>query len=344
MSTRTFATMLRCVCAAAVAVVIAWAGCAATASSPHSGVPSGDHAVLARAAAPGGPDLPGRAGRAPPGMRPASVNPRGALGRILTRAQAVSAAQTCVRFATAAGWANNAQANNAQHGSLVVASAICMAESGGQPTVYYCSTSGQDGYYPPVNCPGAYDRGLWQIDNQAWTSISDPCAFRSRCNADGAYVISRDGQSFTPWATYTSGVYSYYLADVQAAIGRLHVGTIPAGIPGVCLSRVKYAQGADAVTAACGSGTRRQQWGISGQAVQDGKYCLAVASAARNARVMLSSCDGSSAQQWAVQGNGGLRNAESGRCLRDPGASTTVGTRVNVGSCTVAVSRLWWLP
>ena len=339
MTTRTFRTMLRCVCAAAVAVVVAWAGFAATASSRHSGVPPGHHAALAQAAGGHGHGPSGRTGQAPPGMRPASVNPRGALGRILTRAQASAAAQTCVHFATAAGWANNAQ-----HGSLVTASAICVAESGGRPAVYYCNTSGQDGYYPPVNCSGAYDRGLWQIANQAWTTIPDTCAFSSRCNADGAYAISRDGQSFTPWATYTSGVYGNYLADVQAAVGSLNVGTIPGGVPGVCLSRVKYAQGADAVTAACGSGTRRQQWGISGQAIRDGTYCLAVASAAGNASVVLSTCDGGSAKRWAAQGNGELRNAESGRCLRDPGASTTVGTRVNVGSCAVATSRLWWLP
>ncbi len=339
MTTRTFRTMLRCVCAAAVAVVIAWAGFAATASSQHTGVPPGHRAALARLGGQHGHEPPGRTGQAPPVMRLASVNPRGAFGRILTRAQASAAAQTCVRYATAAGWANNAQ-----NGSLVVASAICVAESGGQATVYYCNTSGQDGYYPPVSCSGAYDRGLWQIDNQAWTTIPDSCAFSSRCNADGAYGISRDGQSFTPWATYTSGIYTNYLAETQAAVGSLHVGTIPSGVSGVCLSRVRYAQGADAVTAACGSGTRRQQWGISGQTIRDGAYCLAVASAAKNASVVLSTCDGSSAQQWAAQGNGELRNAGSARCLRDPGASTTVGTPVDVGSCSTAASRLWWVP
>ncbi len=339
MTTRIFRTMLCCGCAAAVAVVIAWAGFAATASSQHPGVPPGRHAALAQVGGQHGPQLAGRTGQAPPRMRPASVNPRGAFGRILTRAQAAAAAQTCVRYATAAGWANNAR-----NGSLVVASAICMAESAGRATVYYCSTSGQDGYYPPVSCTGTYDRGLWQISNQAWANIPDTCAFSSRCNADGGYVISRDGQSFTPWATYTSGVYSHYLAGAQAAVSSLHVGTVPSGVPGVCLSRVKYAQGADAVTTACGSGTRRQQWGISGQTIRDGRYCLAVASAAGNASVVLSACDGSSAQQWAAQGNGELRNAGSARCLRDPGASTTVGTAVDVGSCSTAPSRLWWVP
>jgi hypothetical protein len=337
MSSRAFRATTRGLGAAVVAVIIAWAGFAATASSQHSGVPPGAHAATAHAArlAHGA----GPVSHRPPGMRPASLSPKGAFGRILTRAQASAAAQACVRYATAAGWSNNAQT-----GTLVLASAICVAESGGQPTVYYCNSSGQDGWYPPVNCSGAYDRGLWQIDNQAWANVSDSCAFSSRCNADHAYGISQDGQNFTPWATYTSGVYANYLADVQAAVGALRVGTVPSGVPGVCLSRVKYAQGAAAVTAACGSGTRRQLWGIAGQAIQDGRYCLAVASAASNAGVVLSACDGSAAQQWAPQGNGELRNAESGRCLRDPGASTTVGTPVNVGWCTVTASRLWWLP
>ncbi len=338
MSSRAFRAAARGLGVASVAVIIAWAGFAATASSQHPAVPPGHHAATARAAVrPAHGSRP--AGQRPPGMRPASVNPKGALGRILTRAQASAAALTCVRFATAAGWSNNAQA-----GSLVLASAICVAESGGRPAVYYCNPSGQDGYYPPVNCSGAYDRGLWQIDNQAWPNVSDGCAFRSRCNADHAYGISRDGQSFTPWATYTSGIYANYLADVQAAVGVLRVGTVPSGVPGVCLSRVKYAAGAAAVTAACGSGTRRQLWGIAGPTIQDGQYCLAVASAAKSARVVLSGCDGSSAQQWSALGNGELRNAESGRCLRDPGASTAVGTPVNVGPCTVTAARIWWLP
>ena len=42
-----------------------------------------------------------------------------------------------------------------------------------------------------------YDRGLWQIDNQAWTSISNTCAFTGKCNADGAYAISQRGASFS---------------------------------------------------------------------------------------------------------------------------------------------------
>jgi len=237
-------------------------------------------------------------------MRPASVAPRGAFDRILSARQAASAAQACAGYATYAGFTNNAT-----NGELITASAICVAESGGQPTVYYCNPTGQDGFYPPVSCSGMYDRGLWQIDNQAWTSISDTCAFMAKCNADGAYAISQRGASFTPWATYTSGTYSHYLAAAQSAVRALRGGTLPSGVAGVCLSRVKYTQNALAVTSTCGSGTGRQQWRVAGRAIRDGAYCLAVASAGSTAAVHLRRCNGSSYQQWTALGNGLLRNA-----------------------------------
>ena len=274
-----------------------------------------------------------------PVMRPASVAPRGALDRILSAQQAASAAQACVRFATYAGWTNNASRDD-----LVTASAICVAESGGRATVYYCDPTAQDGYYPPVNCSGVYDRGLWQIDNQAWTSITDICAFMARCNADGAYAISRRGATFSPWATYTSGIYTNYLTAAQAAVSALRGGTVPSGVPGVCLSRAAYTQNAAAITSTCGSGAGRQQWRMAGSAIRDGEYCLAVASPARTAAVRLRRCHASSYQQWTALGDGRLRNALSGRCLRDPGSTLTPGTQVNVGSCIAAASRVWWLP
>jgi hypothetical protein len=222
--------------------------------------------------------------------------------------------------------------------------AICVAESGGQATVYYCNPTGKDGYYPPVNCAGLYDRGLWQLDSQAWMSIPDACAFSPRCNADSAYVISQSGLSFAPWATYTSRVYTNYLGDAQAAIGAMHAGTVPSGILGVCLSRLKYATGAPAITARCASGKKKQQWRIAGTSIRDGKLCLAAASAAKAAPVLLQPCAKSPAQQWLAPGNGQLRNALAGRCLRDPGGSVTAGTPVNVGSCRTVKSRIWWLP
>lgn len=282
----------------------------------------------------------GHTSHLPPGRRPASVSPRGAFGRILGAARAATAAQTCARYATSAGWANTAGSAS----TLVVASAICVAESGGQPTVYYCNQTKTDGYYPPVNCAGMYDRGLWQLDSQAWTSISNECAFTAKCNADGAYGISQGGLSFSPWATYTSGVYGNYLGAAQAAVTALRHGTVPSAVPGVCLSRVKYAVNAAAVIARCGSGARRMEWRVAGPAIRDGRFCLAVASGSATAGVRLRRCNGSKYQQWAALGNGLLQNALAGRCLRDPGGTNVLGTALTVGSCRLVSSRVWWLP
>ena len=336
----------RYVLAAAAAVVLP-ASLVAAASIPHPANHSASHRTAHAAVSPtreaaGGPAR-GPSGAVPqPGpvvMRPASVAPRGAFGRILNARQAVTAAQACAGYATYAGWTNNSS-----HSDLVTASAICMAESGGQPTVYYCNPTRKDGYYPPVTCSGVYDRGLWQIDNQAWASITNTCAFTAKCNADGAYAISQNGTSFSPWATYTSGTYSSYLSVAQTAITALRGGTVPSGVAGVCLSRAAYAQDAAVITSTCGSGTGRQQWHIGRHAVRDGKYCLAVASPSATAAAHLRRCNGSPYQQWTALGNGLLRNTLAGRCLRDPNSTVTPGTQVNVGSCVAAASRVWWLP
>jgi hypothetical protein len=336
----------RYVLAAAAAVVLP-ASIVAAASIPHPTDHSASHGAAHAKVSPtrrtSGSPTPGASDTVPqPGpvaMRPASVAPRGAFGRILSARQAVTAAQACAGYATYAGWANNAS-----HSDLVTASAICMAESGGQPTVYYCNPTRKDGYYPPVTCSGVYDRGLWQIDDQAWASITNTCAFTAKCNADGAYVISQKGTSFSPWATYTSGTYSNYLSVAQSAITALRGGTVPSGVVGVCLSRAAYAQDAPVITSACGSGAGRQQWHIGRHAVRDGMYCLAVASPSTTAATHLRRCNGSAYQQWTALGNGLLRNTLAGRCLRDPDSTVTPGTQVNVGSCVAAASRVWWLP
>ena len=323
--------------AAAAAVVLAASIVAAASVSRHVYHSASRYAVQVTAGpagrATGGVPQPG------PVMRPASVAPRGAFDRILSAQQAASAAQTCAGYATYAGWTNNASSDD-----LVTASAICIAESGGRSTVYYCDPTGLDAYYPPVTCPGVYDRGLWQLDNQAWAAIPDACAFTAKCNADGAYAISERGASFSPWATYTSGAYTHYLTVSKSAVRALRGGTVPSGVVGICLSRAAYAQNAAAITSTCGSGAGRQQWRMAGPAIRDGRYCLAVASRAKTAAVRLRRCNASDYQQWTALGNGLLRNALGGRCLRDPDSTVLPGIQVSVGSCIAAASRVWWLP
>ena len=267
-------------------------------------------------------------------MRPVSVAPRG-LGRILNARQAVTAAQACAGYATAAGWTNN--------GSLVTASAVCVAESGGRSAVYYCNPTGQDGYYPPVTCPGIYDRGLWQLDSAGLSGTSDACAFNAQCNANVAYTISGRGTNFAPWAVYTSGDYTDYVSAAQEAVAALRSGTVASAVAGVPGARgIRHERAA--IIGRCGTGARQQQWSIGRHAVRGGHLCVAVASPSAYGNVRLRWCDGLTWQKWTALGTGVLRNALSGECLADPGGSLVPGTQVTVAPVRRASSRVWWLP
>lgn len=310
---------VRFLCAAALAVTLTGAP-AAAGTTPRPAPPAASGAIRG------------------PGIHRASLAPNGALGA-LSAAQATLAAQTCARHAAVAGWANNEAG-----GFLVTATAVCVAESGGQPTVYLCDTTGKDGYYPPVNCPGRYDRGLWQLDSQSQSRTSDACAFAAQCNANAAYVISARGTSFAPWAVYTSGVYAGYLGDAQAAVAALRSGTVASGVLGMCLARARFAVNAPVVTGTCGTGVWKQRWTVSGTAISSGGLCVAAASRAAQAQVILRRCNGLGWQQWTPFGTSQLRNALAGRCLRDPGGSLTPGTAVTVAPCVPYRARRWWLP
>ena len=62
----------------------------------------------------------------------------------MTFQQISTAAQTCAGYAAAAGWANNGNYG----GNLVTATAVCVAESGGNPSIYYCDGNGTVGHLP----------------------------------------------------------------------------------------------------------------------------------------------------------------------------------------------------
>src|SRR5450759_4637437 len=157
------------------------------------------------------------------GAHQAPVSTHG-MQRVLNAAQVAAAAQTCSSYAAAAGWANN--------GSLVTAIAVCMAESGGQASVYYCHATGRD---------GAYDRGLWQLDSAGQSGTTDACAFTPQCSANVAYAVSGRGTNFAAWSVYANGGYARYVGDAQKAATALASGTVASGMLGVCLARRQYA-------------------------------------------------------------------------------------------------------
>jgi hypothetical protein len=292
---------------------------------------AGTAAAVPRAAS------PARQGAAVP--QAASPARHGAAGP-LTAARAAAAARTCAVHATAAGWANNGYYG----GSLVTATAICMAESGGEARIYHCESGGADGYYPPVRCPGgSYDRGLWQLNSSSEASVPDSCAFRAQCNADAAYRISAAGTSFSPWAVYDDGSYTRYLAAAQAAVSGLRSGTVTSALFGLCLARSQEATGVTVSAGRCGRHTFAQRWVVTGGALRSGRLCLAMGRGSLPA-VTLAVCQQSASVTWRQRDPGELRNAATGDCLTDPAPGAAPAPALAGGACTGSQAQIWWLP
>jgi len=90
-------------------------------------------------------------------------------------------------------------------GDPVTATAVALAESGGNPAAL-----GQ-------NPDGSRDRGLWQVNDRAHPDVADACAFDPSCNAQAAYAISGGWQDFTPWTTFQTGAYRAFLQQAGTA-------------------------------------------------------------------------------------------------------------------------------
>jgi hypothetical protein len=281
----------------------------------------------------------------PSTVSPQMVAPLPAHGPI-TAAQLTTAAATCARYATRAGWANNGYFA----GDLTTATAVCVAESAGDPKLIVCDKNGTadgSGDYPGFTCPTdatSYDRGLWQLNNVFSSDVSNQCAFNPVCNAGAAYLKSGRGTSFSRWSSYALDVYAKYIDAAQAAVTDLHSGTVTSALLGECL-QAKSTVGAKVVIANCGSGGTIQQWIVSGGKLRSGSLCAVISStSATSPGIVLRRCAAQKIQQWSVTGRFELRNMGDGKCLTDPGNSLTAGTQVNVTSCTNAKNQTWWLP
>jgi hypothetical protein len=91
--------------------------------------------------------------------------------------------------------------------NLVIAIAICLAESGGVVEIVSAP-----------NTDGTLDRGLWQI-NTIHSEYSTPDMLIASKNAAAAYTLSSQGTVFTPWSTYNSGKYKQFMSAAQGAVG-----------------------------------------------------------------------------------------------------------------------------
>jgi hypothetical protein len=269
----------------------------------------------------------------------ASLAPHGAVGH-LAPARALRAAQNCAGYAAAAGWPDNGQYG----GDLVIATAVCVAESGGTPSIYYCEGSGLVAYFPPVKCSsGSYDRGLWQINSQSHPGVTDACAFSPQCNADAAYQISDQGTDFAPWAVYDTNLYAQYLGAAQTAVAGLTAGVVSAATFGVCAAPAQQAAGAAVAVSRCGRRALAQQWTVSGGTVRQGTLCLAAGPGGGQPAVVVNPCTGDTSQNWTATGAGQLQ-AGNGRCLSDPRGSRIAGTALGLTRCRGTRRQTWWLP
>ena len=90
---------------------------------------------------------------------------------------------------------------------LIIAVAVALAESGGDPAAV----------------SRTHDYGLWQIHAAAWPDLMTPGVMAAgtwktpTVNAAFAHHIWRWG-GWRPWSTYTSGSYQRYMARAQAAV------------------------------------------------------------------------------------------------------------------------------
>ena len=99
--------------------------------------------------------------------------------------------------------------------SLVTATAIALAESGGRTDV--------------VNYLGCV--GLWQIYQSVhakkyphWTTawLKNP-----QNNAQAAYILSNGGKNWQPWEVYTNGMYKMHMVAAREAVSGGGMGTPP---------------------------------------------------------------------------------------------------------------------
>jgi hypothetical protein len=64
----------------------------------------------------------------------------------------------------------------------------------------------------------------------------------------------------------------------------------------------------------------------------------------RDEGAALHTCNGTNAQQRAAAGLGPAVSGIAGKCLDDPGLSTTDGTQLDIWDCNGGANQVWTLP
>lgn len=120
------------------------------------------------------------------------------------------------RVALDSGWSGEKAA---------IATAIAMAESGGDPSILGDTTITTSKWGPSV--------GLWQIRSlnaqRGTGGVRDQDAnLNPQTNGRHAFTISNGGSSWQPWSVYNSGRYRTYLGRARMAVGA-PAASVPGG-------------------------------------------------------------------------------------------------------------------
>jgi hypothetical protein len=277
-----------------------------------------------------------------PAGQPPSARPATGLVVHLTAAAQATAAARCARWATAAGFANDGYLS----GGLVTAIAVSLAESGCTPGACFDDTRRKACTQQSIRRKDSVDRGAWQLNSQAWGSISNQCAFSGPCAARAAYLtISSDGTFFARWTQYATDAYAHYLWSAQRAVSNLRAGTVASALAGSCLGYPRDRRGTAARLANCSEGGG-QTWHVVGSALHTQRgLCLSATAARQSAVVQLARCNrGSKLQQWRPTRFHQLYNPGSHRCLADPTGGDKPGLILTAAKCATSRAETWFKP
>jgi hypothetical protein len=172
--------------AAANAAAAAWAAAASAAAAAAAGDAGGTHLDPGRGGG-GSSSVTGGGGYPGAGGGGTSKGQGGGHATLLSKEQIRS-------LVVAAGF---------QGGDALVATAVALAESGGDPRA--SNTTG--------NSPPSTDRGLFQLNSYWQKKYSDAVAYDPQQASAAAYEIYQDrGGNFSAWSAFNNGSYTRYLA------------------------------------------------------------------------------------------------------------------------------------
>jgi len=202
-------------------------------------------------------------------------------------------------------------------GSTVLDSYGLTLNGDGQPTQVAVS---QDGTAQPTSYYG-YDATGRLASACGTSSGSSACSAASAGTATGS--AANPATPGAPTGMVTSG-------DAGACLDDYHSGT---------------ASGTKADIYACSGAASSQLWTIqTNGTIQIHGLCLAVTGGgtANGSLVELSSCNGSSSQEWTAGLDQELQNTGSGKCLGAPSASN--GTQLEIETCADTAAQHWRPP